>query len=191
MCVCCNKISFSTIGFGDVTAKSQVLRLFMVFFLPVGVATFGEMLSRIAAVYIDRKNRVARKKFLQRSLTLCDIESMDEDNNGDVSREEFVSFMLVALQKVTEADIAELRRVFHSLDVDSSGTINKQDLVVMAQRRKEQDHVIQRILGEEQDETPYGSMDDNTTGGRSTSMPGNRSSRFNTVHYQGRSLILS
>lgn len=131
------------------------MRLFMVGFLPLGVACFGEMLSRIAGLYVERKNRVARQKFLQRSITLCDLDSMDEDNNGDVDREEFISFMLVALQKVTKEDIDELRQVFRRLDVDNSNSINKFDLQVIAKRRKMQNPLIRDMLsnvGEEDDD---------------------------------------
>ena len=143
------------------------MRLLFSFVLPVGVAAFAEMLSRIAGVYVERKNRAARTKFLSRSVTLFDIAAMDEDQNGDVSREEFVCFMLVALQKVTKDDISELHQVFARLDADNNGTINKHDLSAMTQQRKAQDEDIVSLQQQEQERrrqrTPsetYGTMEE-------------------------------
>jgi hypothetical protein len=71
-------MSATTTGFGDYAPKSQADKLYCVFFLPFAVAVVG----RIASVYIRRKTRKAERKFLKRSLTMCDIRKMDSNSDG-------------------------------------------------------------------------------------------------------------
>lgn len=88
----------------------------------------GEFLGRVASVYLERKHRLAETKFLQQSLTWTDIETMDEDNDGEVDKAEFLSYMLVTLQRVDQEEIDTLMNLFNKLDVDKSGTLSKDDL---------------------------------------------------------------
>lgn len=48
---------------------------------------------------------------------------------------EFLSFMLVAMQKVSAEDIQELEQLFRSLDADGGGTLQKEDSMILAQRK--------------------------------------------------------
>ena len=116
-------------GYGDYTPKTQIDKLYCVFFLPLSVAVFGEVLGRIASVYIQRRARRAEQKFLRRTITRCDLRNMDADQNGEVDMGEWLSFMLVALQKVDQESIDELKAIFHSLDTNGNGVLDKDDLV--------------------------------------------------------------
>lgn len=127
----------TTTGFGDYTPHSQIDKLYCVFFLPLAVAVFGEVLGRIATVYIQRKTRSAEKKFLRRSITSCDVRKMDLNDDGMVDMGEFLTFMLVALQKVDKKFMNDLRVIFHSLDTNDNGMIDRDDLDELARRMKE------------------------------------------------------
>lgn len=54
---------------------------------------------------------------------------MDADEDGMVSREEWLTFMLVMLQKVDRESIDQLKDIFHSIDRNDNGFIDKEDLV--------------------------------------------------------------
>jgi hypothetical protein len=123
----------TTTGYGDYTPSTQMDKLYCVFLLPLAVAVFGEVLGRIANVYIQRKQRIAQVKFLHRSLTLCDLRNMDTDADGQVNREEFLCFMLVALQKVDRATIDELKGIFDTLDTNKNGVLDESDLVELTE----------------------------------------------------------
>lgn len=125
----------STTGFGDYTPKSTSDKIYCIFFLPLAVAVFGEVLGRIATLYITRRTRQAELEHLQKTVTLCDLRQMDANHDGCVDREEFITFMLVALQKVDQESIDELKMIFHALDADGNGTLEKNDLVALNQRR--------------------------------------------------------
>ncbi|GKY92324.1 hypothetical protein MPSEU_000203500 [Mayamaea pseudoterrestris] len=122
-------VSSYTIGFGDYHPQSASTRWFCVFFLPFSVAVIGEVLGRIASVYMDRKRNHAEERFLQKSLTVRDLRTLDLNSDGKVTKAEFLSYMLVSLQKVAREDIDELLAVFNRLDTDKSGALTMDDLV--------------------------------------------------------------
>lgn len=79
-------ITATTVGFGDYHPTRPVTQIFAFFFFPLMVAVFGELLARIASVYMDRKERQSEQKFLSRTLTLTDINRMDTDRSGEVDK---------------------------------------------------------------------------------------------------------
>jgi hypothetical protein len=125
-------VTGTTVGFGDYHPTLPTTRLFCIFFLPIAVAVLGKLLARIASAYMDGKVKRQEKEFLSRSLALCDLQVMDTDANGHVDLAEFLSYMLVALQKVNKDDIREIREVFDRLDVDKSGVLTIHDLKTQA-----------------------------------------------------------
>lgn len=122
-------ISGTTVGFGDVTPHTPAMRVAAIFFLPFAVAVLGELLARVASAYMERKQRQTEHEFLSRSLTLCDLETMDADQDGRVDRAEFMIYMLVALQKVEKADVDQVCQFFERLDQTNDGYLTKQDLL--------------------------------------------------------------
>lgn len=104
-------------------------KVYCIFFLPISVAVFGEVLGRIASVYITRRTRQAEQNFLRRSMTKFDLHQMDTDDDGQVSMEEWLSFMLISLQKVDPDFLNDLKSIFYNLDVNGNGFVDKDDLV--------------------------------------------------------------
>lgn len=128
-------ITTTTIGFGDVAPSKPAMRLVAVLFIPTSVAIIGQILGQIAGSRLSRSSRIAEKKFLQRELAYSDLEAMDENGDGKVGEPEFLSFMLVAMSKVDKKTINEIRSLFQKLDADGSGTLEKEDLELIAQRK--------------------------------------------------------
>lgn len=122
-------ITATTIGFGDFHPSTTWMRAIYIFYLPFSVAVFGQVLSKIASVYMDMKAQEADDKFLQRQLALRDLKAMDVDKDGKVEYGEFLAFILVTLRKVDQQDVDEIRALFCNLDVDNNGYLEKSDLV--------------------------------------------------------------
>jgi Ion channel len=121
-------ISGYTIGTGDFTPSTTATKLICVFFLPLCVAVLGEILARIASLYMRRKHQEVEHCFLNRTLTLCDLRTLDADRNGSVDKAEFLAYMLVALQKVSREDMDEILAAFSRLDKDCNGFLTEADL---------------------------------------------------------------
>ena len=50
------------------------------------VAVLGELLARIASVYMEHQEQQSEKDFLSRTLTLDDITKMDTNQSGEVDK---------------------------------------------------------------------------------------------------------
>ena len=50
------------------------------------MAVLGEMLARIASVYMERLEQQNEKEFLSRTLTMDDITKMDANKSGEVDK---------------------------------------------------------------------------------------------------------
>eukprot|EP00591_Stephanopyxis_turris_P012852 CAMPEP_0195517050 /NCGR_PEP_ID=MMETSP0794_2-20130614/9536_1 /TAXON_ID=515487 /ORGANISM="Stephanopyxis turris, Strain CCMP 815" /LENGTH=343 /DNA_ID=CAMNT_0040645793 /DNA_START=42 /DNA_END=1073 /DNA_ORIENTATION=- len=129
-------ITATTVGYGDVYPETSSMKLLAVIFIPVSVGFMGELLGRVGGVYLEHQQANQEKKFLERQLTLADLEIMDANDDGDVSMLEFFEFMLVAMQKVDKNDLDDLRKVFNKLDADGSGTLQKVDLELAMAKKK-------------------------------------------------------
>lgn len=126
----------TTIGFGDVVPVTQVGRLLAVFFVPMSVVTLGEVIANCFAFITSRAAAKAEKDFLRREITLSDLEYLDIDDDGKVCQLDFVTFMLVAMQKVDTKTMKDLARLFQALDAGKDGYIQKEDLILLRQRKR-------------------------------------------------------
>ena len=128
-------ITTTSIGYGEITPSTPAMRLLAVFFIPASVAVIGQILGMIAGSRLKREARTAEKKFLRREMAYSDLEAMDDDGDGKVGESEFLAFMLVAMSRVEKKTINEIRSLFRKLDADGSGTLDKEDLKLIAQRK--------------------------------------------------------
>lgn len=115
--------------------STQTGRLLATFFIPISVAAMGHWLSLVAGYIIDRKQSKFRQQMATKELTLEDLDIMDEDGDGEVTRVEFLEFMLVAMNKVDQDTLQNLRVFFRRLDTDGTGTLSKEDLIASARQK--------------------------------------------------------
>ena len=125
----------TTAGYGDVVPTLPRTKLLSLAFVPLAVVSMGEIVGRVAGHFLRREVGKAEREFLSRRLTLDDLEAMDTDHSGGVDEAEFLTFMLLAMQKVDEDLMAELRRQFRELDETGNGLLQKADLVMRARKR--------------------------------------------------------
>ena len=111
------------------------MRILSLLFIPASVAVVDQVLGQIAGSRLKREARHAEKKFLERELALSDLEEMDDDGDGLVSEADFISFMLLAMGKADKRSISEIRKLFAKLDRDKSGTLDKDDLLLIAEQK--------------------------------------------------------
>jgi len=128
-------ITSTTVGYGDVAPTSPKGRLIATVFIPIAVGCMGYWLSMVANYIIDQRQSQFKRQMASKPLTLDDLDVMDEDGDGQVTRVEFMEFMLVAMNKVDAETLQSLQQQFERLDRDSSGTLSKDDLVHKAKRK--------------------------------------------------------
>jgi hypothetical protein len=129
-------ITSTTCGFGDVAPVSPSGRLLTAFLIPLAVGAMGRWLGLVASWIIDARQRQARQQlWSSHDLTLEDLEVMDEDGDGNVTRAEFLEFMLLAMDKVDRPLVDELRAQFASLDTDGTGVLSRGDLIAIGRRK--------------------------------------------------------
>lgn len=128
-------ITGSTIGFGDFCPKTRMGRAYGIFFIPCAVAAAGDVLGNVGSSLVERRQAKVFKELMNRELTMDNLLSMDEDENGKVSREEYVRFMLTEMGLVEPEEFDELYGQFQRLDADGSGYLDKADLHLMANHR--------------------------------------------------------
>ena len=69
-------------------------------------------------------------------LERSNIDIMDTDENGRVTRDEYVDWMLVQLDIVKKEQLEELYAQFDRLDVTRSGYLDEEDLKLMEKLKK-------------------------------------------------------
>jgi len=122
-------ITSTTIGFGDLYPSNPNTELICIFFLPLAVAVFGEILGRIATLTIERRVDALENEYMERDFTIKDLMEMDADKDGKVHRGEFILYSLLAMGKVEQEDVDELKEVFDRLDKDNNGTLDRADIL--------------------------------------------------------------
>lgn len=118
----------TTIGFGDLRPTHPWSKVICIIYVPLAAAVFGEMLAQIAGSYIERCSDQMEHAFMARALTKADIEKMDLEKDGRVKPYEFLSYMLVTMQKAEQEEIDEILELFRKLDRDQNGYLNQDDL---------------------------------------------------------------
>ena len=126
-------ITGSTIGYGDFSPHTRAARLFAIFYIPLAVASAGEILSGVATALVDRRQREVYAQQLERNLTIHHLKAMDADGDGRITREEYVQFMLIEMGKISTKELDELHTQFERLDVTRSGYLDNEDLKLMAE----------------------------------------------------------
>jgi potassium channel subfamily K, other eukaryote len=128
-------ITATTLGFGDVAPTSQPGRLATAIFIPLAVGTMGHWLAIVAKYIVDQRQQAFRQTLQAEGISLADLQAMDTDDDGNVSRAEFLEFMLLAMNKVDKSLLEELRAHFDRLDSDRSGALSKDDLIALARKQ--------------------------------------------------------
>jgi len=119
-------ITASSIGFGDLQLSSGS-RGFGIFFLPLGVLSFGYTASALISLFLHFENEKRLRRFVASGVTPQLIAEIDQDKSGTVDKFEFVTYILLGQGKLHEEDLQAAVELFSKLDEDGSGTIDADD----------------------------------------------------------------
>ncbi|KAF1787419.1 EF-Hand 1, calcium-binding site [Phytophthora cactorum] len=114
-------VTITTVGFGDLSPKSQSARVFAIFYLPLAVVTVAHGIGSIL-------NELSARSVMKTKISMKELLDMDADGDGKVSQLEYLCYMLVKLNKADQDDIDGIIAQFHKLDRDGSGELDRDDL---------------------------------------------------------------
>ena len=126
----------TTMGYGDIAPQTQIGRLLAVVFIPLSVISLGEVIASCVAHINARAAAKAEKDFLRREITFDDLDHLDVNDDGKVCEMDFITFMLLAMQKVDRKTMKDLKSLFKALDAGKTGFIEKEDLILLRQRKR-------------------------------------------------------
>eukprot|EP00405_Crypthecodinium_cohnii_P033991 CAMPEP_0206525906 /NCGR_PEP_ID=MMETSP0325_2-20121206/355_1 /ASSEMBLY_ACC=CAM_ASM_000347 /TAXON_ID=2866 /ORGANISM="Crypthecodinium cohnii, Strain Seligo" /LENGTH=369 /DNA_ID=CAMNT_0054020861 /DNA_START=238 /DNA_END=1344 /DNA_ORIENTATION=- len=113
-------VTLTTVGFGDYSPKSWWGRLVGIPWMLSGIVTTATFLAEMQNVLLHRGPSVEEQA---RTMNRSTFEKMDLNNNGSLSRHEFVSYMMVQEGMVDQDSVDALIKVFDAIDVDRNGTL--------------------------------------------------------------------
>jgi len=120
-------VSSTAIGYGDIP-NSKATRIFCIFFLPIAVLAFARCSAQLVFLVLKMETIKRISHFIANGVTPEMIKEMDADGRGYVDKFEFVTYMLVAQDKVDMDDVRAMVDLFRILDRNGSGTIDPGDV---------------------------------------------------------------
>jgi hypothetical protein len=124
----------TTVGYGDMSIESDTTRVFLIFYIIIGIWAFTNAFSELAEAGIKEQLAKRRARLSAMVLTHDMIKKMDDDPDGTavadgkVSSGEFLMYCLGEQKMCSRADCAPWLAKFRKLDVDNSGYLDKKDL---------------------------------------------------------------
>jgi len=144
------------VGYGDQVPECNPAKIFACVFILLAFGAVASSVGQIAAMpaelrRIKNQDRVLNQfgktlesneldSLLQSEViqTLRSRTSLENKSRTDVSREEFILWMLIVQEKVNlTLDLGSAAYVFDQLDPDASGTLDEEDIRIFARRESE------------------------------------------------------
>jgi len=134
-------VTATTVGYGDIKLTTKASRMWAFFHIALSVSWLAALLSEISERKALRRAQLQEVQMLSRQLDIELLKSLDRNGNG-VDKLEFVVGMLTELgaelcgQPLTWEDVEPFIAQFEAADADHSGRLSKEDLALMAERRR-------------------------------------------------------
>ncbi|GMI72335.1 tandem-pore K+ channel 3, CA2+ ACTIVATED OUTWARD RECTIFYING K+ CHANNEL 6 [Hibiscus trionum] len=121
-------MSVTTVGYGDRAFKTLPGRIFASIWLLVSTVAVARAFLYLAEARVAKRQRRMAKWILGQDMTISQFLAADTDNNGFVSKSEFLIYKLKELGKVSDKDIMQISEKFDRLDSGKCGRISLEDL---------------------------------------------------------------
>jgi potassium channel subfamily K len=122
-------VTVTTVGYGDVTPKTDFGKIFTCVFATLAVGTVGWAISTIAELYIKASLVNDANEKLDQCRVTPEYLAEVGGKKGYVTRLDFFKATLVSLGKVTDADVEMVDARFDELDVNDDGRLSIEDLI--------------------------------------------------------------
>jgi len=132
--------TYTTVGYGDLSlSNAPGTRWFFVFWIFLSVPTAASLIGGFASLWIKYEQTGMLNTVVEKGVTSDMIKAVDADGDGSISRDEFLGYMLLKLHICDAETLDVLNDLFDQFDVTGSGTLNSQDVVLVAKERLKSD----------------------------------------------------
>lgn len=118
-------VTGTTVGFGDLTPDSDGAMIFNCIYIPVSMVCFMNM---VGALQNKLRGAGELEDILGLELSGELISQIDKSGDGEVSKDEWLRAVLIALHKVDEELCDLILDHFDTLDTSKDGKLSKEDL---------------------------------------------------------------
>ncbi|KAK4769858.1 hypothetical protein SAY87_030390 [Trapa incisa] len=115
--------SVTTVGYGDYSFRTAQGRLFAAIWLLLSTLAVARAFLFLTELKIQKRNRMMMEPVLQKKMTLGDLIAADLDNDGSISKAEFVIHKLKEMGKIAQKDIKQIGEQFDIIDNSRNGKI--------------------------------------------------------------------
>ncbi|TYJ22620.1 hypothetical protein E1A91_A08G137700v1 [Gossypium mustelinum] len=122
-------MSVTTVGYGDRAFKTLPGRLFAGVWLLISTLAVARAFLYLAEARVDKRHRRIAKWVLHRDITIQDLLAADINNDGFISKSEYVIYKLKEMGKIGEKDILQICDQFSKLDTNNSGKLTLPQLL--------------------------------------------------------------
>lgn len=121
-------VTSTTVGYGDEIPSNPWTKVFSIFYVLSSTVLCTFSLGTIADEIINQFRTMKEEELLNRELSVFSIQEMDQNQDGKVSQQEFVEFMLLKIGRVSKSDLQRIKDKFNALDKDNSGELDHDDI---------------------------------------------------------------
>jgi len=128
--------SATSIGYGDLgMTRHPVGRWLIICYVVVAVVSLAMLFHSFCVLWMEYEHKKKVEATVNEGVTLKMLRSMDHDHDGEVTRDEFLCFLLIKLAKVNPKLIDKLNDLFDEADVDENGMLDLNDIRLHQQMR--------------------------------------------------------
>ncbi|KAI4325175.1 hypothetical protein MLD38_030594 [Melastoma candidum] len=121
--------SVTTVGYGDYSFSTVAGRCFAIVWLLVSSLAVARAFLYLTELRIDQRNRRIARRVLQKKMTMGDLLAADMDNDGSISKSEYIIYKLKEMGKISDHDIVQIGNQFDIIDTTNCGRITLADLM--------------------------------------------------------------
>jgi len=121
-------MTLTTIGYGDVTPHTRGGKVLGTLLVLMGVFCLTSLLAEVEQRR-EQRRLGAEKTLRQRLAELQEV--VHQDDNGSVTLDEYIIFILQKMGKVDAETLGLLRDQFKALDADGSGDLDGRDVALL------------------------------------------------------------
>ncbi|KAA8497124.1 Two pore potassium channel b [Porphyridium purpureum] len=121
-------VTLTTVGLGDITPKHRSGKAFAIIFLLVGTVLLARLVGSAGEFISSKRHAQRMRDQLTSRMSAAEVDAMDSDGDGQISRNEYLITMLRKNELVSESDIKSILDRFDELDQDGNGFLSHKEL---------------------------------------------------------------